>query len=591
MSLWDEPLDDPFAQQRDPNATTQATAGLQPNQPQATPQVQPAPQATHTPNTTGWTGGFTGQGGPTAPWEPSWTQGQPSQQAPQSSPQPGAASRDVEAYRASAGYRQQIDAIRAATDPAQQAQLRDKLSRDLFSSLKSSGHDVKWQGDQLLVDGRLYDVGGGADGNLAGDHVALPARPTGGAYAGQLSGFDATKLGNADHNTPKYVFARIAQNYDVSDPAQRQAMLEALRADPSGYFANATLGGSKGDKLIIGGALDPKFEGIGSFDVVQAAGEGGRNWQWLPEGQGGSAGAGAVGGGTGFGVPSYASLGSYGGGAAMQPITSTYAPNQVDYSDLPNFTFESLLKQLQQTSPMEDKADRFVSDYLDNPFSLDDRTIEMLKARSKDELAAQQARDEDDMTSFGFQSGIAGSPWLKAQQAASRVARDNAVVASNRNVDLTAAQTRGAEKQAAASLGASYAGQKASQRAQAVSTAMEGALSKSSQIGSRQGLQASIDQAAAQLKMSAAQLTQQYVIAKMQDMTQRYGIDVGADIDWARLGQADSQFLQELAFRLYSFDKGQEQNDRQFGANLGLNYAQLQWLMDQAGMNWMLGAS
>ncbi|MCX6552700.1 MAG: hypothetical protein NTY02_17135 [Acidobacteria bacterium] len=103
---------------------------------------------------------------------------------------------------------------------------------------------------------------------------AVPA----GQYAGSLRGFDATKLADTTHNSPKYVFARIASQFNTKDADQRKAMLAMLQADPSGYFKNATLGGSKGDQLVIGGVLDPKFDGINQFDVFQGAGAG----EWLP---------------------------------------------------------------------------------------------------------------------------------------------------------------------------------------------------------------------------------------------------------------------------------------------------------------------
>lgn len=92
-----------------------------------------------------------------------------------------------------------------------------------------------------------------------------------------LLGFDANKLANAEHNTPKYVFARAAQGLGMGD---RDELLNRLKADPSGYFKNASWGGSKGDKLVVGGELDPKFEGINTFDVIKAAGLGGQGWQW-----------------------------------------------------------------------------------------------------------------------------------------------------------------------------------------------------------------------------------------------------------------------------------------------------------------------
>ena len=92
-------------------------------------------------------------------------------------------------------------------------------------------------------------------------------------YSNQLEGFDQTKLANTTHQTPKYVFARIASKFDVTNVAGRQAMLTALKADPSGFFKNATLSGSKGDILDIDGS---------KVDIIRAAGEGGKAWVWQP---------------------------------------------------------------------------------------------------------------------------------------------------------------------------------------------------------------------------------------------------------------------------------------------------------------------
>lgn len=106
--------------------------------------------------------------------------------------------------------------------------------------------------------------------------------------ASSMRNFDAGKLSDLGHQTPKYVFARIASQFNTTDPEQRRLMLEMLRADPSGYFRNATL---VGDKLTIGGALDPAFEGINQFDVFggSKAGEWTPAWQptggpgWVPD--------------------------------------------------------------------------------------------------------------------------------------------------------------------------------------------------------------------------------------------------------------------------------------------------------------------
>lgn len=123
--------------------------------------------------------------------------------------------------------------------------------------------------------------------------VATPAAPVPyqakGAALG-LEGFNGNKL-SGGHVSPKYVFARAAQGLGVDD---RDELLRRLQADESGYFKNASFGGSKGDKLMVGGELDPKFEGYNSFDVIRGMGEGGKAWVWQPEG--GPAGAPAGGG-------------------------------------------------------------------------------------------------------------------------------------------------------------------------------------------------------------------------------------------------------------------------------------------------------
>jgi hypothetical protein len=91
-----------------------------------------------------------------------------------------------------------------------------------------------------------------------------------------LEGFDQGKLGSG-HVSPKYVFAKHAQGLGVND---RDELMRRLQGDESGYFKNASFGGSKGDVLNVGGELAPEFNGINQFDVIRAMGEGGKGWQW-----------------------------------------------------------------------------------------------------------------------------------------------------------------------------------------------------------------------------------------------------------------------------------------------------------------------
>jgi hypothetical protein len=117
--------------------------------------------------------------------------------------------------------------------------------------------------------------------------IAPPSQPE--AYQAKgpalgLEGFDAGKLGSG-HSSPKYVFAKHAQGLGVND---RDELLRRLQADESGYFKDASFGGSKGDVLNIGGQLHDDFKGMNQFDVVRAMGEGGKGWQWADTGGGGA---------------------------------------------------------------------------------------------------------------------------------------------------------------------------------------------------------------------------------------------------------------------------------------------------------------
>ncbi len=123
------------------------------------------------------------------------------------------------------------------------------------------------------------------------------AGPAAGGKGGILEGFSADKMGmgmEKQMKSPKYAFAAVAQKYDQSDPAQRQAMMAELKNHPSGFFKNAQLTGSKGDILDVGDQTDPVWGGIRQFDVIRAAGEGGKAWQW---GERGGDSGGASGGG------------------------------------------------------------------------------------------------------------------------------------------------------------------------------------------------------------------------------------------------------------------------------------------------------
>lgn len=98
--------------------------------------------------------------------------------------------------------------------------------------------------------------------------------PATGSMRDRLLGFDAGKL-DSGHNTPKYVFARHAQNFDDRDASSRDALINALRGDASGFFKDARLEGD-----ILKGSYDPDTGGYGDVDIIKGLKAGGEGWQW-----------------------------------------------------------------------------------------------------------------------------------------------------------------------------------------------------------------------------------------------------------------------------------------------------------------------
>lgn len=94
--------------------------------------------------------------------------------------------------------------------------------------------------------------------------------------AAALPGWDQTKWSNPAHRTPKYVVGRIVSCYPHTPSGLRAALPRIQQAYPGTTIKEP----GKGDVIIM--------PGLGMIDVVQAAGEGGKAWQWLPVEGGGS---------------------------------------------------------------------------------------------------------------------------------------------------------------------------------------------------------------------------------------------------------------------------------------------------------------
>ena len=105
------------------------------------------------------------------------------------------------------------------------------------------------------------------------------ATPAARPAIGTMAGFDAAKLANTAHDTFKYQIGRILQGYANTPAGLREALPEIQQLVPG-----AKIVGSKGDSIDFGDYVDNRGTRIGVVDLVQAAGEGGKAWQWCPVG-------------------------------------------------------------------------------------------------------------------------------------------------------------------------------------------------------------------------------------------------------------------------------------------------------------------
>lgn len=135
-----------------------------------------------------------------------------------------------------------------------------------------------------------------------------------GQFRNKLEGFDAGKF-DSGHDSPKYQFGRVMANFDPKGGIT-QALLDQLNA-----LGLGTVGGKiGGDKISIGGAVDPRFDGVTEFDIIRDLETGG-GWQW-----GGLNGPAAGGRGPGQGAPA---RGGMGGGMGGSPLAASLGSSDV----------------------------------------------------------------------------------------------------------------------------------------------------------------------------------------------------------------------------------------------------------------------
>jgi len=414
-----------------------------------------------------------------------------------------------------------------AQDPAL---AQDKHARDVYSSLQSAGHDVKWQGNQLMVDGRPYDLG-------------TPATPT--------SPMPDVPVGNP--SMPNGIdphLSSLYQKYGVT-PGDRGSGFTDWQ-----YWQNEALNNAHGDWNYVTDRLGADLAGNGP-----------------DAGAGGGGGGGSIGGDWG---PSFAAIRTAGGNHQVPSFSapsapwgpdgpSVYTPGTIGFDDIPNFTPDSLLAQMRSGGAAQG-LDSLVQDIQSHPTSLDDHAVDTMKAQMKDTLAEQQQFQDQNLKGMGASMGIGDSPWLASERAASQRSRDQAIASGAQNVDIQAAQTRAADKRAAAGVGQSYQ----QLRSQQTMDTVNAGLQRASVTGNRLALRESVAQAAAASRQSAQKV--------MADWIQQ---NAGLKLDYAKLSTQNSQYLEELMMRTQQLAEQRQE----FGANLQRGLNQDAWAQSYAENN------
>jgi len=145
-----------------------------------------------------------------------------------------------------------------------------RLDADEFSSLMG----------RLTGQGTLAPSAAGGATVAAAAPVLYAAPETGlRERSAVLEGFNHEKLANLNHRTPKYIFARVAQQADlagVRDKAGAEAVLRSLLPDLQ--TAGLDVLDVRGDSLKL------RIEGRETWiDVVRGASSGNPAFQWLPK--------------------------------------------------------------------------------------------------------------------------------------------------------------------------------------------------------------------------------------------------------------------------------------------------------------------
>lgn len=456
-------------------------------------------------------------------------------------------------------YQSLMSQAQSATDPTSRATAVDALSRQLQGDLEADGHTVAWKNGQLVVDGRPYEVAG-AVGDTGASTTPGQTQNTGVTGTGSPGGTGSSAQGGVGHD-------------GVFNGQTREQWRDAWMSTGGGQTqqqVDAWMAANGAQKLSGNGTFLTPFGEV--LDLGTAYRSGNVSAGWTPVGGGGGNG-GSGAGGAGDTYQSWLDGGQHGTMPGMPPgwqpgqnhmfdgLFDTLDPNA---GDLPGY--DQIYQQLSQTSPTEQNTSDLVNRILQNPHSLSDQTIEMLKSKNAEELAGAQRLQDEDMQGFAGAAGQLDSPWLAAERGQSAWDRRSKTIDSNRNVDLGAAEQNRTDELNAAKLGQGFAGYQTAKAQTAINTAVQGALGKLGEQRTRTQMNNAFKEAAAQLGMSADQLQMAYI---------KNNNDFG--IDMKKLSLQSSQFQQELAFRIQQL----QQQDSQFGANYQLAADQFAANQDQ----------
>jgi hypothetical protein len=466
--------------------------------------------------------------------------------------------------------------LQQETDPARQAVLRDTVARDVASSLKGSGHDVQWQGDQLIVDGRPYTIAGGNSASTQAStrpsgsskdafQTAVKSGARGEALIGALHQAGFTQEKGQYYPDTGYIgfetFYAVPDGnggYELTDripySQRRPSMAPRPGIDAPGADSvdwNTAAPTSFEPKQAI--PPNQTFPGPGRLPPTpQPRQVAGPDWEAL-----GAGGPDWVRYGDGWVPPNHPHLSqgpideevtplpriitepppesNLGGWQAGGP---TYQPGEIDMDDLEGYDVDDTLdriggpinpQQLQTSfeagrvtdnldgysleelrallpasgdlpqldasydrgrvttetpdtyqagelddlgdldgGPVLDETEARLMELLKNPSSLDDRTVAMLKARTREGFAEASEEEDRQLQAFATKAGLDDSRWLASERAGNVRNRDEATLGGYRDIDLEAAATRGADARSAIQLGGEFGNQQAAnQRATA----------------------------------------------------------------------------------------------------------------------------